>query len=180
MAAPIPVQGKPDKRGRQEESIDYFKKWLQEDVKYIISDEEREIFNKLSTPDEMESFIEQFWYRRDPNIRTKANEFKIEHYRRIAFSNENYQSGKPGWMTDRGRVYIIHGDPGYIELHPSGGSYQRSAVEGGGRTFAYPFEVWHYRDMEGLGSDISLEFVDRSMSGEYRLAMRPEEKDGVG
>ena len=173
-ASPLLAQ---DRQQRQEEAEDYFKKWLATDVKYIITDEERSVFQKLSTPEEKEAFIEQFWYRRDYNPRTKANEFKEEHYRRIAFANERFQSGKPGWMTDRGRVYIAQGEPDYIERHPSGGNYQRKFTEGGGRTFAYPFEVWFYQYIEGMGGDVELEFVDPSFSGEYRLALRPEEKD---
>ncbi len=173
-ASPVAAQ---DRQQRQEEAEDYFKKWLTTDVKYIIRDEERSVFLKLSTPEEKEAFIEQFWYRRDYNPRTKVNEFKEEHYRRIAFANERFQSGKPGWMTDRGRVYIVQGEPDYIERHPSGGSYERKFKEGGGRTFTYPFEVWYYQHIEGMGGDIELEFVDPSFSGEYRLALRPEEKD---
>ena len=161
----------------QEESEDYFKKWLSQDVKYIISDQERDVFNKLTTDEEKENFIEQFWLRRDPDIRTSENEFKEEHYRRIAFANQYFQSGKPGWMTDRGRTYVIHGEPAYIERYPSGGSYHRKSREGGGVTFTYPFEVWLYHRIAGIGEDVELEFVDRSFSGEYRLAMRPEEKD---
>ncbi len=173
LASAGPVQ----KQARQEEREDYFKKWLQEDVKYIISDEERDVFQKLTTVEEKEAFIEQFWYRRDPDPRTKANEFKEEHYRRIAYANEHFQSGKPGWMTDRGRVYIAHGEPIYIERHPSGGPYMRKPWEGGGSTYTYPFEVWVYRYIDGIGDDVELEFVDPSFSGEYRLALRPEEKD---
>jgi GWxTD domain-containing protein len=164
-------------RQEKKESKDYFKKWLEEDVKYIISDPEKEVFNKLTTAEEKENFIEQFWLRRDPDPRTKINEFKEEHYRRMAYANERFRSGKPGWMTDRGRVYIIHGEPASIESYPSGGNYTRKPWEGGGQTFAYPFEIWKYREMEGIGQDVELEFVDPSFSGEYRLALRPEEKD---
>ncbi len=170
-------QSKRDERARQEEQEDYFKKWLNEDVKYIIADEERAVFEKLTTPEERENFIEQFWLRRDPDPRTSANEFKAEHYRRIAYVNERFRSGKPGWMTDRGRVYIIHGEPSYIERHPSGGSYTRTNAEGSGQSFAYPFEVWYYRFVDAIGDTMELEFVDPSFSGEYRLALRPEEKD---
>ncbi len=168
------AQNRPDKK---ESKQDYFKKWLEADVKYIISDQEKEVFNKLTTAEEKENFIEQFWLRRDPDPRTKINEFKEEHYRRIAYANERFRSGKPGWMTDRGRVYIIHGEPASIESYPSGGNYTRKPWEGGGQTFAYPFEIWKYREMEGIGQDVELEFVDPSFSGEYRLALRPEEKD---
>lgn len=177
VLSPVLAQDQDESQVRQEEEQDYFKKWLQEDVKYIITDEEKSVFENLTTPEEKEAFIEQFWFRRDPDPRTANNEFKEEHYRRIAYANEKFQSGKPGWMTDRGRVYIVHGEPEYIEQHPAGGPYQRSAPAGGGSSWSYPFEVWNYRYLEGVGQDIQLEFVDPSFSGEYRLALRPEEKD---
>ncbi|HLV00354.1 MAG TPA: GWxTD domain-containing protein [Acidobacteriota bacterium] len=164
---------------RQEESYDYFDKWLNEDVVYIISDEERDVFEKLTAPEEKEQFIEQFWYRRDPDPRTPANEFKEEHYRRIAYANEKYSVGMPGWKSDRGRIYIIHGPPDQIESRPTGGRYMRPSWEGGGVTQAYPYEVWRYRRIEGLGQEIELEFVDRTMSGVYELALHPEEKDAL-
>jgi GWxTD domain-containing protein len=164
---------------RAEEEEDYFRKWLEQDVLYIISDQEKAVFQGLSTLEEKEQFIEQFWYRRDPDLRTPANEFKEEHYRRIAYANERFQSGRPGWMSDRGRIYIIHGEPAEIEAHPTGGTYVRPNYEGGGTTSTYPFEVWRYRYLEGIGDDIELEFVDKTMSGEYRLALNPEEKDAL-
>lgn len=164
---------------RQEEQEDYYQKWLKEDIVYIVSPEEKAVFQKLTTAEEKEQFIEQFWYRRDPDMLTTANEFKEEHYRRIAFANERYASGKPGWMTDRGRIYIIHGEPAEIESHPSGGAYQRPMHEGGGSTSTYPFEIWRYRYIEGIGQDIELEFVDPSFSGEYRLALHAWEKDAL-
>jgi GWxTD domain-containing protein len=164
---------------QQEESEDYFKKWLDEDVVYIITEEEREVFENLNTAEEREQFIEQFWFRRDPDPLTSYNEFKEEHYRRIAYANEHFRAGFPGWMTDRGRIYIIHGPPAEIESHASGGSYERPMSEGGGSTSTFPFEIWRYRNIEGIGSDIELEFVDPSLSGEYRLALMPEEKDAL-
>lgn len=175
------AQSKKDgrKNQRQEDSEDHFKKWLDQDVFYIISDEERKIFKSLTTDDEREQFVEQFWFRRDPDPRTANNEFKEEHYRRIAYANERFASGLPGWLTDRGRIYIIHGPPAEIESRPSGGQYQRSSREGGGSTTTYPFEVWRYRYVEGLGNDVVLEFVDPTLSGEYRLALNPEEKDAL-
>ncbi len=156
-----------------------FRKWLQEDVSYIISDEERNAFKRLQTGEEMEQFIEQFWLRRDPTPDTAENEFKEEHYRRIAYANERFASGIPGWKTDRGRIYITFGPPDEIESHPSGGSYMRPYYEGGGTTSTYPFEVWRYRWLEGIGSDIMIEFVDPTMSGEYRMTMDPSEKDAL-
>ncbi|MFQ5740085.1 MAG: GWxTD domain-containing protein [Acidobacteriota bacterium] len=165
------------KKQRAEEREDSFRRWLNEDVVYIISGPERSVFQKLKTIEEKEQFIEQFWYRRDPDLRTTSNEFKEEHYRRIAYANERFASGIPGWKTDRGRVYIIHGDPAEIEKHRSGESYQRPYHEGGGFTAVFPFEIWRYHHIEGIGSDVELEFVDPSGSGEFRLAMNPWEKD---
>ena len=161
----------------REEMEDYYKKWLSQDVVWIITPDEKKIFQALSTDEEKEQFIEQFWHRRDPDLTTSSNEFKEEHYRRIAYTVERFSSGAPGWKTDRGRIYIMHGPPDHIDPHPSGGTYERSIYEGGGFTATYPFEVWRYRYIEGVGSDIELEFVDPSWSGEYRLAADPDEKD---
>jgi GWxTD domain-containing protein len=156
-----------------------YKKWLNEDVLYIITDEERTAFRRLSTDEEREQFIEQFWLRRDPSPDSQENEFKEEHYRRIAYTNERFASGIPGWKTDRGRIYITFGPPDENESHPSGGTYERPFEEGGGTTSTYPFEKWRYRWIEGIGSDIIIEFVDPTMTGEYRMTMDPSEKDAL-
>jgi GWxTD domain-containing protein len=156
-----------------------YRKWLNEDVAYIITDEERAAFKRLQTDEEREQFIEQFWLRRDPTPDTVENEFKEEHYRRIAYSNEHYASGIPGWKTDRGRIYITYGPPDEIESHPSGGSYERPPEEGGGETSTYPFEQWRYRYIEGIGTNIIIEFVDPTMTGEYHMTMDPSEKDAL-
>src|SRR5262252_1926363 len=156
-----------------------YRKWLNEDVAYIITDEERTAFKRLQTDEEREQFIENFWLRRDPTPDTIENEFKEEHYRRIAYANENFASGIPGWKTDRGRMYITYGPPDEKESHPSGGSYERPPEEGGGTTSTFPFEQWRYRYIEGVGSDIIIEFVDPTMSGEYRMTMDPSEKDAL-
>ena len=156
-----------------------YRKWLNEDVAYIITDEERAAFKRLQTDEEREQFIEQFWLRRDPTPDTVENEFKEEHYRRIAYTNENFASGIPGWKTDRGRIYITYGPPDEKETHPSGGTYERPSEEGGGTTSTYPFEQWRYRYIEGVGTDIIIEFVDPTMSGEYRMTMDPSEKDAL-
>ena len=156
-----------------------YKKWLDEDVLYIITDEERRAFKNFQTSEEMEQFIEGFWMRRDPTPDTVENEYKEEHYRRIAYSNERYASGIPGWKTDRGRIYITFGPPDENESHPSGGTYQRPFEEGGGTTSTFPFEKWRYRWIEGIGSDIIVEFVDPTMTGEYRMTMDPSEKDAL-
>jgi GWxTD domain-containing protein len=167
-----------EKKLRKELEAPY-RKWLNEDVAYIITDEERAAWKKLQTAEEMEQFVEQFWLRRDPTPDTAENEFKEEHYRRIAYANERFASGIPGWKTDRGRIYITFGPPDEIESHPSGGSYVRPWEEGGGTTSTYPFEIWRYRWIEGVGSDILIEFVDPTMTGEYRMTMDPSEKDAL-
>ena len=156
-----------------------YKKWLTEDVGYIITDEERKAFKQLSTDEERQSFIEQFWLRRDPTPDTEENEFKEEHYRRIAYANEHYASGIPGWKTDRGRIYIMYGPADEVESHPSGGTYERPIEEGGGTTSTYPFEQWRYRYIEGVGTNIIIEFVDPTMSGEFHMTMDPSEKDAL-
>jgi GWxTD domain-containing protein len=158
---------------------DQYKDWLNVDVRYIITDEERTAFLRLTTNEERESFIENFWNRRNPNPDSVDNEFKEEHYRRIAYANERYASGIPGWKTDRGRIYIIHGKPDEIESHPSGGAYYRPPEEGGGETSTYPWERWRYRYLECCGTDVNLEFVDPSGSGEYHLTIDPAEKDAL-
>jgi GWxTD domain-containing protein len=156
-----------------------FKTWLNEDVTYIISPEERTAFLQLETNEEREQFIEQFWLRRSANPDMPDNDFKEEHYRRIAYANEHYASGIPGWKTDRGRIYIIWGAPDEIESHPTGGTYDRPMEEGGGSTTTYPWERWRYRYLEGIQENVELEFVDPSGSGEYHLTMDPSEKDAL-
>jgi GWxTD domain-containing protein len=156
-----------------------FKTWLNEDVVYIISPEERSAFLQLSTNEEREQFIEQFWLRRSSNPDMPDNDFKEEHYRRIAYANEHYASGIPGWKTDRGRIYIIWGAPDEVESHPTGGTYDRPMEEGGGSTTTYPWERWRYRYLEGIQENVELEFVDPSGSGEYHLTMDPSEKDAL-
>ena len=162
-----------------EEAESYYRKWLKTDVLYIISASEREVFGKLSTTEEKDHFIEQFWFRRDLDPRTGINEFKEEHYRRIAYANEKYHSGIEGWRTDRGMIYILFGKPDGLEKHPEGGTYVRKWEEGGGRTYTYPFEVWFYRHLEGVGPGIEIEFVDVSRTNEYRIALDPEQKDAL-
>jgi len=167
-------------RSRELESASRaLRKWLDEDVSYVITNEERTAFKALKNDEEREQFIEQFWLRRDPTPDTVDNEFKEEHYARIAYANERFASGIPGWKTDRGRIYIIWGKPDEIESHPSGGTYNRPIEEGGGTTSTFPFEVWRYRYIEGIGNEVLLEFVDPSMSGEYRLTIDPNEKDAL-
>jgi len=156
-----------------------YKDWLDKDVTYIITDEERKAFKKLATDDERERFIEEFWRRRDPDPDTDENEFKEEYYERIAYANEHFASGIPGWKSDRGRIWIMYGKPDERETHPMGGSYERPSYEGGGSTSTYPFETWFYRYIAGVGSGVEIEFVDPTGSGEYRIARNPNEKDAL-
>ena len=156
-----------------------YKDWLEKDVAYIITDEERKAFKKLQTDDERERFIEEFWRRRDPDPDTDENEYREEYYERIAYANEHFASGIPGWKTDRGRIWIMYGKPDETESHPAGGAYNRESYEGGGSTSTYPFERWFYRYLAGVGSGIEIEFVDPTGSGEYRIARNPDEKDAL-
>ena len=156
-----------------------YKTWLEQDVAYIITDEERKAFKSLSNDEEREAFIENFWLRRNPNPDSPENEFRDEHYRRIAYANEHYAAGKPGWKTDRGHIYIAFGKPDSEDSHPSGGSYQRPMDEGGGETSTFPFTVWHYRYLEGIGDNIDIEFVDTCQCGDYHFTIDRSEKDAL-
>ncbi len=156
-----------------------YKDWLEKDVAYIITSEEKRAFKQLQTDEERENFIENFWRRRDPDPDTEENEFREEYYERIAYSNEHFSSGIPGWKTDRGRIYITFGKPDEKETHPTGGGYDRPSYEGGGSTTTYPFEVWFYRHLDNVGDGIEIEFVDPTGTGEYRIARSPNEKDAM-
>jgi GWxTD domain-containing protein len=172
-------QKKASSKALKQELSSTYKKWLNEDVRYIITPEEMSAFKQLSNDEERDQFIEQFWLRRDPTPDTPENEFKEEHYRRIAYANEHFASGIPGWRTDRGRIYIVYGPPDQIDAHPSGGSFNRPMEEGGGETSTFPFEDWRYRYIEGIGQEINLEFVDPCMCGEFHLTVDPNEKDAL-
>src|SRR5271168_694733 len=171
------------KIGRQrelrQELSETYKTWLNQDVVWIISDEERKAFKNLSNDEERDAFIEQFWLRRNPDPDSPDNEFREEHYRRIAYANEHYAAGKPGWKTDRGHIYISFGKPDSIDSHPSGGSYERPMEEGVGETSTFPFETWHYRYLEGIGDNIDLEFVDTCQCGDYHFTIDRSEKDAL-
>jgi GWxTD domain-containing protein len=156
-----------------------YKKWLDEDVRWIITDEEQKAFKNLANDEERDQFIEQFWLRRNPNPDSPDNEFRDELYARIAYANEHFAAGKPGWMTDRGHIYIAYGKPDSIDSHPSGGNYNRPMEEGGGNTSTYPFEIWHYRYLEGVGDNIDIEFVDSCMCGDYHATIDRSEKDAL-
>ncbi len=156
-----------------------YKKWANEDVRWIITDQEMKAFKSLSNDEERDAFIEQFWQRRNPDPESPENTFRDENYRRIAYSNEHFAAGKPGWLTDRGHMYIAYGKPDSIDSHPSGGNYDRPMEEGGGQTSTFPFEIWHYRYLEGIGDNIDIEFVDSCMCGDYHMTIDRSEKDAL-
>ena len=172
-------QKKENAKKLKQELSGTYKKWLNQDVRYIITPEEEAAFKQLSNDEERDQFIEQFWLRRDPTPDTPENEFKEEHYRRIAYANEHFAAGIPGWRSDRGRMYIIWGPPDEIDSHPSGGTFDRPMEEGGGTTSTYPFEDWRYRYLEGIGNEIIMEFVDSCQCGDYHLTIDPNEKDAL-
>jgi GWxTD domain-containing protein len=163
----------------KEELKGQYKKWLNEDVTYIITPEEEKTFKSLANDEEREAFIEEFWQRRNPNPESEDNQYKDEHYARIAYANEHFAAGKPGWMTDRGHIWIAYGKPDSTESHPSGGNYTRPMEEGGGDTSTFPFETWHYRYLASVGDNIDIEFVDTCMCGDYHATMDRSEKDAL-
>jgi GWxTD domain-containing protein len=171
---------RPETKGSKLEKLGgVYKKWLDEDVRWIITDEESAAFKKLTTNAERDQFIEMFWQRRDPTPDTAENEYKEEHYRRIAYANEHFAAGVPGWRTDRGRIYIMYGKPDSIDSHPMGGPYERPAEEGGGQTETFPFETWRYRYIEGIGQEVEIEFVDDCNCGAYEMTMDRSRKDAL-
>jgi len=156
--AKLPSEKEKKKRDQDlRKELSSYDSWEKTDVAYIITDEERTALHRLSNNEERDSFIEQSWLRRDPTPDTEENEFKEEHYRRIAFANERFASGMPGWKTDRGQIYIKYGPPDEIEFHAPG-SYQRPIEEGGGVTSTYPFETWPYRYLDDVGTNVVIEF----------------------
>jgi GWxTD domain-containing protein len=176
---PNKKQEKQQKRALNIELSKTYKKWLNEDVVWIITDEERAAFKQLSNDEERDNFIEAFWQRRDPTPDTEENEYKEEHYRRIAYANEHFAAGIPGWKTDRGRIYIMYGPADEVDSHPSGGTYERPTEEGGGETSTFPFEDWRYRYLEGIGQEVIIEFVDSCMCGDYHMTLDRSEKDAL-
>jgi len=177
--APNEKQKKQQKKSLKIELSKTYKKWLNEDVVWIITDEERAAFKQLSNDEERDNFIEAFWQRRDPTPDTEENEYKEEHYRRIAYANEHFPAGIPGWKSDRGRIYIMYGPADEVDSHPSGGTYERPMEEGGGETSTFPFEDWRYRYLEGIGQEVIIEFVDTCMCGDFHMTMDRSEKDAL-
>jgi GWxTD domain-containing protein len=143
-----------------------YTRWLQEEAVYIISDWERAAFQNLRSDAERRSFIEQFWQRRDPAPGTNENAAREEHYRRIAYANDHFRTpgGKAGWKTDRGRIYIVFGPPDEKEEHP-------------GANGSSPREQWRYRFLDGIGRDVSIEFIDKTGSGDFPMTMDPANSD---
>ena len=176
---PSEKQKKQQKASLKIELSKVYKKWLNEDVVWIITDQERAGFKQLSNDEERDNFIEAFWQRRDPTPDTEENEYKEEHYRRIAYANEHFAAGIPGWKSDRGRMYIMYGPADEIDSHPSGGTYERPTEEGGGSTSTFPFETWRYRYLEGIGQEVMIEFVDTCMCGDYHMTLDRSEKDAL-
>lgn len=179
LQSPAILAGQPQEKARAEERQERFRQWLEEDVAYIVTPEEKDVFRRLTTDDEREKFIEQFWDRRNPNPLSSENSFKSEHYRRIAYANDHFASGRPGWKTDRGRIYILFGKPDEVKTSPTGDRISRDIKDGGGSTTTCPYETWFYRHLDGIGDGIEIEFVDSGLSGEYRMAISPDEKDAL-
>jgi GWxTD domain-containing protein len=180
LKRPIPEkQKKANAKALKIELSKTYRKWLDEDVHWIITDQERSAFMQLSNDEERDQFIEAFWQRRDPTPDTEENEYKEEHYRRIAYANEHFAAGIPGWKTDRGHMYIVYGPADEIDSHPSGGSYERPTEEGGGETSTFPFETWRYRYIEGIGQEVIIEFVDTCMCNDYHMTLDRSEKDAL-
>src|SRR6476620_11762849 len=181
LKRPIDAKRKKENAGKLKKELmsKEHQNWLNQDVTYIITDEERKAFKLLSNEEERDKFIEAFWDRRNPNPDSEDNEFKDEHYRRIEYANDHFAAGVPGWKTDRGRIYIVYGAPDEIQSHPSGGPYERPISEGGGQTSTYPFEVWRYRHLDNIGEQVEIEFVDDCMCGAYEMTLDRSKKDAL-
>lgn len=155
-SAPVPQTGK----ARPKDLPPRYRDWLEQEVVYIIGAKEKDVFLQLSSDRERDLFIEAFWRQRDPTPGTPINEFKEEHAKRIVYANEYFSRGttRPGWMTDRGKVYIILGPP--LDI---------SRIEG--ESFCYPAQIWSYqgRPEYGLPSHFEIVFFKRRGIGEYIL-----------
>jgi len=165
-------QSKP--RKVRSEPANAFKQWI-DDVDPILTPPERNGWKKLQTDEEREQFIAEIWRLRDPDPDTEENEYREAYYERVEYANEHFSSGIRGVKTDRGRIYLKYGKPDEVESHPSGGAYTLASYEGRGSTSTYPFELWWYRNLPGR-SDVEIEFVDPTGTGEYRIARNPFEK----
>ena len=133
-----------------------YENWLNGPVSYIINPREREAFEKLTTDEERDMFIQQFWERRNPNPGSRKNAFKEEIYRRVRFADAHFGVGYPGWKSDRGHMYIMYGPPDEIHYYPN--------------AKPYPYAGWIYRLIPGIGENVSFTFIDKAGEGDYRLA----------
>jgi len=137
-----------------------YQKWLDEDVRWIIAGDEKKAFQQLSTDEERDHFVDQFWSRRNPTPGAE-NKFKEEHYRRLAYANEHFAARRPGWRTDRGHIYILYGPPSRIE--------NRLFVDNNGKK--YPQVRWHYDALLGFSGAVDMDFVDGCACGDYELQL---------
>jgi len=137
-----------------------YRKWLEEEVVYIITPKEKVVFLQLDNDRVRNLFIEAFWRQRDPNPNTVENEFKKEHYRRITFANQRFgkESPGPGWRSDMGRIYITLGEASYAEQHEN-------------LSEVYPVIIWFYEGMieYGLPNSFSVVFFKKAGIGEFEL-----------
>jgi GWxTD domain-containing protein len=163
-------------KGRQSSAkiIEHFptKKWLDEDVRYIITDEERAAFKTLDTEEERDDFVEAFWDRRNPNPFSEENQFKEEHYARFVYANERFAGRTPGWKTDRGRIYIVYGPPDEREEYPG----PTDTLPATGSPQERSSQIWRYNFIEGLGSGVFFVFLNKCGCGEYMLQHNPAVK----
>lgn len=153
-----------------------YRKWLDEDVRYIIADQERVEFDKLSTDQQRDAFVVAFWEHRNPIPGAEENAFKEEHYRRLAYANLHFAENVPGYKTDRGRIYIMYGPPMSVDRHYSTAGSEKSGNLAGVHTIPYDWELWHYRYIEGIGQDVAIKFVDTCGCGQFQI---PVEKDDL-
>jgi len=152
----------------------HYQKWLDEDVRYLITDEERSDFGKLTSDQQRDKFIAEFWEHRNPNAGSAENKFKEEHYRRLAYVNQHFAAVVPGFKTDRGRIYILYGPPDEREQHP--GRTDIGIPASAPLTVRYPSDVWRYHFIPGVGKDVVFEFIDTCRCGEYLLGEDPTKK----
>ena len=155
-ATSAPQKGRYDNLTEEEAA----KVWIEEIAQYIATKQEKEIYKSLTTSEERVRFIDTFWAKRDPTPETPENEYKLEHYRRLAYANTFFSAGRPGWRTDRGRIYILLGPPSQVDSDPMG----RLAHQ-------FPTEVWTYSQPPHplLPPNLEIAFVDRRSIGDYEI-----------
>jgi GWxTD domain-containing protein len=152
--------------------------WLEQDVAWIITDEERTAWGMLKNDEQRDEFIEALWARRDPTPDTFENEYEEEHYRRMEYANAHFSNTVPGWKSDRGRIYVLYGPPDRKDLAEQD-SQPTALVPASNSSASYPTETWRYRYLEGVGQDVVIEFVDVCTCGDYRMRMPSELKDAL-